>query len=87
MLCKAKAVLSQGPKELEGNRIRASDLSRPKGYTIRHHAEGVLKGMGVHHSLFSGLEGPAGHWLMGDGQLFVHHFLKTFIYICVCVYI
>jgi len=32
--CTAKANLSEGPKELEGNRIRAADLNWPKQYSI-----------------------------------------------------
>ena len=31
---RAKAILSKGPKELEGNRIRTADLNWPKGYFI-----------------------------------------------------
>ncbi len=34
MLYRAKAVLSKGPKELEGYRIRTADLNWPKGYSM-----------------------------------------------------
>jgi len=33
---RAKAILSEGPKELGGNRIWTADLYWPKGYSISH---------------------------------------------------
>jgi len=34
VLCRAKAILSKGPKELRGNRMRTADFNRPKKYPI-----------------------------------------------------
>lgn len=34
VLCRAKAILSKGPKELGGNRMRTADFNRPKKYPI-----------------------------------------------------
>ena len=31
---RAKAILSEGPKELGGNRVRTTDLNWPKRYSI-----------------------------------------------------
>lgn len=35
-LYRAKAICSEGPKDLGGNRIRAAELKWPKGYSIPH---------------------------------------------------
>lgn len=77
MLYSAKAIYSEGPKELGAKRIRTANLNLPKRYSITH-AEGVLKGMEVHCSLPQ-FEGLAGHCLVGSELM--HHFLHTFIYI------
>lgn len=51
VLYRAKVIDSRGPKELGGNR-RTADLKWPKGYSIPHQAEGVLRRVGVHLALF-----------------------------------
>jgi len=78
-LYRAKAIRSEGPKELGAKRIRTADLNLQKRDSIAH-AEGLLKGMEVHRSLPL-FEGMAGHCLVGSGQLLMHHFLYTFIHI------
>lgn len=84
MLCRAKAICCERPKELGGSRTSTADLNWPlASHVIRHHAEAVLKGGGSSSHSLSVLRGWTGHQSGDSEQMLVNHLLYTFIYIYV----
>ena len=73
-----KAILSEGPKELWGDRIRTADLNCPKGYSMLRDIKQQFEG-GWSSSRSSTALGDS--WaLVGSGEkLLVHHLLYTLI--------
>ena len=82
MLCRAKAICSEGSKELGGNRIRISVLSDQRDIPC-HIApcRRSFKGSGSSSGSPPMLGDLAGDQFRGGEQLLVHHFLYTFIYV------
>ena len=80
MLYRAKAILSEGPKELGGHSIRTTDLNWPEVYSIPYDImwkELWREWKFILLSLLTG--GLAGHQSVGGEQLLVHYLLYTFI--------
>lgn len=85
---RAKAICSEGSKELRGKRIRTADLKWPKRYSMPYNImwKEFWRGVGIHISVFLLLlRGLAGHQLESGEQLLGHHLLYTFI--CIYIYI
>ena len=94
MLHTARAIHSEGPKELGGSRIRTADLKWPKGYSLPYDIKQneFLRGWKFIFLLL--LEGLAGHLAGGGNCLcsasYIHSYIiyiYTYIYVCVCVVI
>lgn len=84
MLCRAKAICCERPKELGGSRTSTADLNWPlASHVIRHHAEAVLQGGGSSSHSLSVFRGWTGHQSGDSEQMLVNHLLYTFIYIYV----
>jgi len=81
VLYRAKAILSKGPKEMGGNRIRTADLNWPKGYSIPYDIRCNENFEGSESSfLFLLLAvGLDWHWLMGGEQLLVDYLLALLV--------
>ena len=82
MLHTARAIHSEGPKELGGSRIRTADLKWPKGYSLPYDIKQneFLRGWKFIFLLL--LEGLAGHLAGGGNCLCSASYTRS--YICVC---
>jgi len=86
VLYRAKAILSEGPKELRGNRIRTADLNWPKGYSVAHGS--TWKEFWREREflrLSAAAKGLAGHQLGSGEQSLVCHLLYAFVYIHIVI--